>query len=59
MAKKSKRAWKADRRKVARLQKYEVYFVAHKFGLTPAQVRAIVRRVGNDRRKVYDAARGW
>jgi len=57
MGKRSKRARRADRRMVARLQKYEVYYVAHRFDVSVNEVRSIIRRVGNNRKKVYAALR--
>jgi Protein of unknown function (DUF3606). len=49
---------KADRLKVARLESYEVAYVAKKFAVTAAKVRAVIKRVGNSRRKVYAELRG-
>jgi hypothetical protein len=43
---------KADRRKVARKQAYEIKHVAKKFGVAQWVVRAIVRIVGNNRNMV-------
>ena len=58
MADDKRKRGKADRAKVARLQKYELYYVAHKFKVHPSVVRAAIRAVGNSRKKIYDFLRG-
>ena len=47
----------ADRRKVAADQDYEVEYLARKFGLSEAQVRALIEQHGNDRVKLEAAAK--
>lgn len=42
-----------DRAQAARLQAYEVYYIAHKFAVAPAKVRDVIRRVGNSRKAIY------
>jgi transposase-like protein len=46
---------KADRARVAAGQKYEVYYVARKFGVSADTVRQVIKRVGNSRAKIYAA----
>jgi len=53
MADSKRKRGKADRAKVSSKQEYEVRFVADKFGISRASVRAIIKRVGNSRRKIY------
>jgi hypothetical protein len=48
---------KADRSKVAAGQKYEVDYVAKKFGVTADVVRQVIKEVGNDRAKIEEALR--
>lgn len=43
---------KMDPRLVSR-QKWEIYYIAHKFGVTTREVLAAISRVGRSRRKVY------
>lgn len=57
MADNKRKKGKADRAKVARLQRYEVYYIAHKFGVPVAAVLRVIRRVGNNRKLVYAAFR--
>ena len=44
-----------DSARAAGLQPYEVYYIAHKFNVTPDKVKAVIRRVGNSRKAVYGA----
>lgn len=46
----------ADRRKVAGGEAYEVAYFARKHGITADQARALIKRVGNDRKKLDAAA---
>ena len=41
-----------DRRQVSGEAKYEVAYEAKKMGVTPAAVRAAIKKVGNDRAKI-------
>lgn len=34
-------------------QKWEIQYIATKFGITPEEVRAVKKSVGRSRRKVY------
>jgi hypothetical protein len=34
---------------------YEVYYVARKYGVSSDSVRNVIKRVGNNRKKVYAA----
>lgn len=52
----SKRSWRADRSKVARLQKYETHYVAHKYDLPQEAIAEIVRFAGNNRKAIYALA---
>ncbi len=45
-----------DRRRVAGGEGYEVAYFSRKHGLTAAQARDLIRRVGNDRAKLNAAA---
>jgi Protein of unknown function (DUF3606) len=54
-ARKKKKGRKADRARVAGGQRYEVYYVARKFGVSADTVRKVIKRVGNSRAKVYAA----
>ena len=45
---------KADRSKVARLQAYEIDYVARLFRVPVNKVKLLIRRIGNDRWKIYD-----
>jgi Protein of unknown function (DUF3606) len=49
----SKRGSKADRARISGKQRYEVYYVARKFGVSADTVRAAIKKVGNMRAKVY------
>jgi hypothetical protein len=51
--KKKKRGGKADRARVSSKQKYEVYYVARKFGVSADTVRSVIKKVGNMRVKIY------
>jgi Protein of unknown function (DUF3606) len=53
--KKIKRSGKADRARVSGSQKYEVYYVARKFGVSADTVRKVIKKVGNMRVKIYAA----
>jgi LmbE family N-acetylglucosaminyl deacetylase len=46
----------ADRRQVAGEQAYELRYFARKHGLTTAQAMDLIRRIGNDRPKLNEAA---
>lgn len=46
-----------DRSRVSAEQEYEVQHLADKHGLSAAQVRKLIARVGNDREKIETAAR--
>lgn len=35
------------------LQKWEIQYVANKFEILPEEVRAIVKKIGKSRKKVY------
>ena len=50
-----KKGRKADRARVAAGQRYEVYYVARKFGVSADTVRQVIKRVGNSRAKIYAA----
>ena len=52
---KSKRG-KADRRKVAKGEGYEVAYFARKHGITRDQAIRLIDRIGNDREKLNKAA---
>jgi hypothetical protein len=41
-----------DRDRVAGGQEYEVDYIAKKHGVSPAQVKEIIKRVGNSREKI-------
>lgn len=51
--KKKKRSGKADRARVSSKQKYEVYYIARKFGVSADTVRSVIKKVGNMRVKIY------
>ena len=53
MAGKKKKSGKADRARVSGSQKYEVYYVARKFGVSADTVRKVIKKVGNMRVKIY------
>jgi hypothetical protein len=46
----------ADRRKVAKGEGYEVAYFARKHGITAAEARGLIDRIGNDRDKLNKAA---
>jgi len=46
----------ADRRRVATDQGYELRYFARKHGLTTAQANELIRKIGNDRAKLTEAA---
>ena len=46
----------ADRARVAADQGYELRYFARKHGLTTAQANDLIRRIGNDRAKLNEAA---
>jgi hypothetical protein len=52
---KSKRG-KADRRKVAGGEGYEVSYFARKHGITADQAKTLIKKIGNDRAKLNKAA---
>ncbi|TMJ35794.1 MAG: DUF3606 domain-containing protein [Alphaproteobacteria bacterium] len=56
MADNKKVRGKADRSKVAKGEKYEVAYFARKHGITAAETRALIDKVGNDREKLNKAA---
>ena len=45
-----------DRSRVAADQDYEVNYLAGKYGLSAKQARQLIARVGNDRKKLDQAA---
>jgi hypothetical protein len=53
---KTKRRVAQDRRRVAGGQGYEVNYFATKHGITRAQARDLISRIGNDRQKLNAAA---
>lgn len=55
MADSKKKRGKADRALVSASQRHEVYYVARKFGVSAEAVRAVIKRVGNSRTKIYAA----
>lgn len=52
---KSKRG-KADRSRVAENEGYEVNYFANKHGITREQARGLIKKVGNNRKKLNKAA---
>jgi hypothetical protein len=44
---------KQDPKEVASQQRYELKYIAEKFGVSIKLVRAIVKEVGKSRRKIY------
>lgn len=44
---------KQDPKEVSRKQRYELKYIADKFGISIKIVRAIVKEVGKSRRKIY------
>ena len=57
MADTKKARGKADRSKVAKGEAYEVAYFAKKHGITAAQTKALIDKVGNDRAKLTAAAK--
>lgn len=55
MADNKKARGKADRSKVSKSEGYEVAYFARKHGITAAQTRALIDKVGNDRAKLTKA----
>jgi hypothetical protein len=53
---KSKRDFR-DRDRVSANEDYEVEYFARQNGITPAQVRELIQKVGNDRAKLTEAAK--
>jgi hypothetical protein len=53
---KSKRDYR-DRDRVSASEDYEVEYFARQNDITPAQVRALIQKVGNDRAKLTEAAK--
>jgi hypothetical protein len=51
-----KRRSRSNRRKVAASGPYEVGYFAKKHDITPDQARELIRRIGNDRDKLNEAA---
>lgn len=49
----SKKGRKRDRARISGRQTHEVAYVARKFGVSAAVVRAAIKKVGNMREKVY------
>ena len=47
-----------DRSTVAGDQDYEVQYLAEKYGLSQEQARELIARIGNDRKKLEEAAKG-
>lgn len=56
--KRTARGRKQDRAKVAGGQRWEVGYEARRSGKSPRKVKAAVRKVGNNRRKVERELRG-
>ena len=54
---KSKRG-NADRLRVAGGEDYEVQYIADQTGITPDQVRGLIKAYGNNREKLIQAAKG-
>lgn len=42
-----------DAQLVAAKQKYEVYFIAHRYNISAKLVRSIMKQVGRSRKKIY------
>lgn len=53
---KSKRD-KRDRDQVGRGQDYEVEYLAERAGISPEEARELIKRYGNDRKKLMEEAR--
>ncbi|QIG49509.1 DUF3606 domain-containing protein [Nordella sp. HKS 07] len=56
MADNKKARGKADRAKVAKGETYEVAYFARKHGITAAETRSLIDKVGNSRDKLNKAA---
>jgi hypothetical protein len=48
---------KQDPKLVARLDKYEVYYISGKFRIPPSVVKAEAKKTGRSRTKLYEALR--
>ncbi|MGE0006715.1 MAG: DUF3606 domain-containing protein [Parvibaculaceae bacterium] len=57
MADNKKARGKADRSKVSKSEAYEVAYFARKHGISAAQARALIDKVGNSRTKLAAAAK--
>jgi hypothetical protein len=57
MADNKKARGKADRSKVSKSEAYEVAYFARKHGISAAQTRALIDKVGNSRTKLAAAAK--
>lgn len=57
MADNKKARGKADRSKVAKGEAYEVAYFSKKHGITAAQTKGLIDKVGNDRAKLTAAAK--
>src|SRR5262249_31584844 len=55
MADSKRKRGKSDRTRVAGKQRAEVSYVARKYGVSADTVRKVIKRVGNNRTKVYAA----
>ncbi len=55
MADSKKKRGKADRARVSGSERYEVYYVARKYGVSADTVRKVIKKVGNMRVKIYAA----
>ena len=53
---KSNRGGSSDRRRVAGGQGYEVRYFARKHGISQQEARDLIKRIGNDREKLNEAA---
>jgi hypothetical protein len=51
-----KKTGKADRNKVSGSEPYEVAYFAKKHGITQAQTKVLIKKVGNNRAKLDAAA---
>jgi hypothetical protein len=56
MADDKRKRGKSDRTGVAESEGYEVSYFARKHGITAAQARSLIERVGNNREKLNAAA---
>lgn len=55
MADNKQKRGKADRARVSGSERFEVSYVAKKFGVSTETVRKAIKKVGNNRKKVYAA----